>query len=195
MVFTIVSWQWWAGWWWSNESIGAVALDVTHSSCNSDHQDSSSSDLYTIMDATRNSHGDTQSSAFPDVLHPLLMPQFSRPNKQCTINHVQLLAASYFRPIPRCMCQLRNIREKTQQKEGRKSATNVARWRCTTVILTTSVKRWGAIENVTILMIIIREDAGGAGNFGQEIWMHAHVPPQEEIGILHTVCLHCPKEI
>ena len=32
-------------------------------------------------------------------------------------------------------------------------------------------------------MRIIREDVGGAGNLGREIWLHTRVPPPEEAGM------------
>ena len=51
-----------------------------------------------------------------------------------------------------------------------------------TTIQNTDVQERGIVWHVTILMIVIREDVGDAGNLEPRVEKHTRVPSQEETG-------------
>jgi hypothetical protein len=91
---------------------------VTRSSCNSDHWDSSSSGLCTIMDATMGSYGNTQSSAFPVVLRSPMMPQ---PAQQAMHNKPRkIVGSTIIWANPRMYVPAKKCRGKDSTKRGQK---------------------------------------------------------------------------
>ena len=55
-----------------------------------------------------------------------------------------------------------------------------------TTIQNIDVQEW-RVGNVTILMIVAREDVGDAGNLDREVKIRTRVPPQEETGMTANV--------